>query len=1307
MEISRRYNIVNNAIGWGVFVIALLTYWLTLEPTASYWDCGEFITQADKLEIGHPPGNPIFMLTARFFANFAFGDAASVALMVNAMSGLLSALTILLLFWTVTHLVRRLVLYNPRSNTSTDGEPSLAEYLVIMGSGVCGALAYAWSDTFWFSAVEAEVYAFSSFCTALVFWLILKWENRADEPRSDRYLILIAYVIGVSIAVHLLNLLCIPAIVLVYCYRRFPAMNVRKSLLALLVSFAIIVLVLYGLVPGFIQVAQWFELLCVNSLGMPFNSGTGVYTLLTVVIFVLALVAINKGTNLPLIRWTFLLAVLMSGMLFIGSSIVIGVLLAIALVVFLFFVWKKKLPLRWLTVALWSICVIFVGYSSYALILIRSSAQTPMNQNRPDNVFDLSTYLNREQYGQTPLLYGYTFESSPMQEHTNVIDPRENPTPEEKENGHFRTRVMKGNPQYAKGVKNAVPENEHDFLTDEQVEAVASKGKIAADFYAMYGYTSDYEMNPELNVLLPRIHSSAPGHDQAYELWVPSLRDADRVELSAYDPLTQSTIPLPSQQPELNEAGEYYYPTETARKPSFGQNLEFFFNYQLNHMYWRYFLWNFAGRQNDVNNQYGEKDAGNWLSGIPAIDNARLGDQSLLPAELGKDNKGHNIYFMLPLLLGLLGLLWQALRGRRGIEQFWVVFFLFFMTGIAIVLYLNQPPLQPRERDYAFAGSFYAFAIWIGMGVAAIRYGLLALAERRRAAKTTSSAPAAQAPGAPAADDARIGGAVWAALVVGLLVPLQMVSQTWDDHDRSGRYAARDYAINYLESLEPNAIIFCNGDNDTFPLWYAQEVEGVRPDVKIVNLSYLGSSWYANQQRLQTYTAAPIDFTATPADYAYGRRDVTYVTRITDQTTPTPLLTALKEIYSPEAMDLSYNLPAALHSNTYIPVDSAAVVKAGVVPPSQASIIEKQIPVRLSAMSLGKLLMLDIIATNAQNGWKRPIYWAMTVGSDQYSMFAPYLRSTGMALQLVPYQANQATDTRLGYPIVMKKYRWGGAENGKAYFDETAGRMLAGVRLTVLDLANALAQQKQYKKALQVLRKYEAKLGDGVRPAGFQDIYTLGTVYCVIGDETGDKVLVKHGLDILAAGLKRYASNVNYMFALAQKYGTSEVPASDGTSTIQVNAMTTPENQAILYTYYILVAAYDTYAGPGAAEKLLKSAGLGPKKLAKLKEYYEKSVDPTAAGGGGDQLNEYITELAKWTEVVVVMQQKSPEEYAKSDPMELEIDSAYSLALAQFLQMGGTEEMLAPITEQINKVDFDRSVRLSQEYQQNHPELAQ
>lgn len=1282
MRFSRKYNTVNNAMGWGVFVIALLTYWLTLEPTASYWDCGEFIIQADKLEIGHPPGNPIFMLTARFFANFAFGDPLKVALMVNAMSGLLSALTILLLFWTITHLVRRLIV----KDADAGKELGLAKYLAIMGSGVCGALAYTWSDTFWFSAVEGEVYAFSSFCTALVFWLILKWENRADEPHSDRYLILIAYIIGVSVAVHLLNLLCIPAIVLVYSYRRFRNMNVKKSLIALLISFAIVVLVLYGLVPGFIKVAGWFELMCVNSLGMSFNSGTLIYTVLTVGVFVWALWELWRQRSAAMMRVSFMVAVLLSGMLFIGSSVWPGIVLMAALAWLIFFRFSKALPVRWLNLVMWSICVIFVGYSSYALILIRSNAATPMNQNAPDNVFDLSSYLNREQYGQTPLLYGQTFNSSPQQ--MTVTTPGGDET--------FRTRVLKGKAEYAKGVKGAEVDSPEGFLSRSEMEKDRSLAARGGDYYALYDYSNEYVMNPELDMLLTRMHSSAPGHAAMYKLWA-NITDMEQVPIYAYDSSTGGTVPFPSGDVAYNELGEPYQPQQMAGMPSSGDNLAYFFNYQLNHMYWRYFLWNFAGRQNDINNQYGEKDAGNWISGIPFIDNARLGDQSLLPDEYGKGNKGHNVFFMLPLLLGILGLLWQAFRGKRGIEQFWVVFFLFFMTGIAIVLYLNQPPLQPRERDYAFAGSFYAFAIWIGMGVAAIWWWLTRIVTKRNPDEIEDALQAEPDAQKNQTEGKKSLQFAWIAAVIGLLVPLQMVSQTWDDHDRSGRYAARDYAVNYLESLEPNAIIFCNGDNDTFPLWYAQEVEGVRPDVKIINLSYLSSDWYANQQRYQTYSAAPVKFTAEPKDYAYHRRDVTYFTRETNYTDTVPLLTALKEIYADKSVDPTYRVPKITHATTYIPVDSAKAVARGLVPADGSAPILDRIPVQLNTMSLSQLLMLDIIATNAANGWERPIYWAMTVGEENYKQFIPYLRSTGMALQLVPYEAGMAADTKRGYDIVTKKYRWGGADvapGGYApYFDETAGRMLSGVRMTMLDVARQLTVEGQYDKARKVLGLFDKNLTGAVRPLSFNDMYTLGTVWCTIGQETSDSKATEKGLAILAQAMERYAQNVRYVMMLAEKYGIHDAQDAQGATKAVLNVMTTVENQSILSTYGALIEAYETYGGEKSADAVLKKAGISSNMRSQLMEYY----NGTSMSGDA----EYAAEIAKYAEIVVELQDKSEEEYAAVSDIERAIDSTFVLHLQQYLDAGGAQELLLQY-EIIDRVNSDRSFRLAQEYAAKH-----
>ena len=533
----KKYNIINNSLGWLAFVIAAVTYLLTLEPTASFWDCPEFISQGYKLEIGHPPGNPIFMLAARFFVNFA-PDVQHVAMAVNTMSALLSAGTILLLFWTITHLVKRLVVADDATSVS------LTEMLIIFGSGLCGALVYTWSDTFWFSAVEGEVYAFSSFCTALVFWLILKWENRADQPHSDRYLVLIAYVIGISIAVHLLNLLCIPAIVLVFYYKKFKNPDGKGSLLALLVSFVIVGLILYGLVPGFIEMAQYCELLCVNTFGWSYNSGPIIYTVLTLGVMAWAVYELYRQNHAMRIKISFFLSVFLSGIPFIGDGWFIPVVIFAGLLLYLF-KFMKRVPVRIFNVIVLSILVIFIGYSSYALLLIRSSANTPMNQNAPDNVFALSSYLNREQYGDRPLFYGQTFNSGIVYE----VDAAGRPQALKKE----------GKTLYGKTVKQS-PDD--------------------PDRYEAIGVKTDYVMNPELDMLFPRMYDGK--FAAAYQDWTG-----------------MKGTPV-SVTPYLDSEGRPYGSPQTKIKPTFAENLQFFFNYQINHMYWRYFLWNFAGRQNDI-----------------------------------------------------------------------------------------------------------------------------------------------------------------------------------------------------------------------------------------------------------------------------------------------------------------------------------------------------------------------------------------------------------------------------------------------------------------------------------------------------------------------------------------------------------------------------------------------------------------------------------------------------------------------------------------------------------------------------------
>ena len=1119
----KKYNLINNSLGWLCFAIATVTYMLTLEPTASFWDCPEFILQGFKLEVGHPPGNPIFMLAARFFANFAFGDVTKVALMVNAMSGLLSAGTILLLFWTITHLVKRLIVSDGATEIST------LKMLVIFSSGICGALMFAWSDTFWFLAVEGEVYAFSSFCTALVFWLILKWENRADLPHSDKYLILIAYVIGISIAVHLLNLLCIPAIVLVVYYKKWKNTTAKGSLAALLISFAIVALILYGLVPGFIEVSQYFELFCVNVLGMPFNVGVLIYAVFMVASFVWTITCLYKQTNPLMIKLSFMVSVLLSGIPFIGDSVLIPVVILAALGIYLFT--AKRLPIRVLNITAISILVIFIGYSSYALLLIRSSAHTPMNQNAPDNVFALSSYLNREQYGDRPLFYGETINSTPVYE---VKGERTVPI------------IDEGRRLYSKRVKTP---------------------SDSTDSYIMTGKKKNYVMSPELNMVFPRIYSGP--HKAAYSEWIGGLKGTT-VQATQY----------------VNSDGEPLQRT-SAIKPTMGENMAYFLTYQLNHMYWRYFMWNFAGRQNDIQGN-GEVNQGNWISGIPFIDNPRLGDQSLLPDEMGKGNAGHNVFFLLPLLMGIIGLGWQAFTSKRGIEQFWVVFFLFFMTGIAIVLYLNQTPSQPRERDYAFAGSFYAYAIWVGMGVAGLWRMIVALT---RKGKKQLGAPENEADFDPDNGSPLYKRSMTAALiaaVVAIIIPIQVVSQTWDDHDRSGRYAARDFGMNYLESLDENAIIFTNGDNDTFPLWYAQEVEGRRTDVKVVNLSYLTTDWYVDQIRRPSYDAPGIAMQATPEDYAYDKLQFAYF--LNPDTMFVDALGAVRHLYSPASKQNAYGVTEFKYPRMFIPVDTAAMVKAGRITSDEAQIAENAILIDLlndpssqseRGLRLNSIMAVDMLSTSAANGWNRPVYFAMTVPESYYISLSPFMRNTGLAYEVSPIFNNgreMGVNTDKMYRNITERFQWGGldkvTEPGQIYLDETVRRMVTTNRSAMLDLAIALINEAleaevvleddstkhtltadetkrlqdfkadRYTRARTMLNLIREKLPEKAMPYAVQVGQQIAQLYLRLGEATGNADDTRTGLDLLKSEIDRYAQNVVYYQSLSPvQYST--LPRND------------------------------------------------------------------------------------------------------------------------------------------------------------------
>ena len=1001
----KQFKLVDNVLGWITFLVAAFVYCSTIEPTASFWDCPEFITTGYKLEVGHPPGAPFFMLTANLFSHFA-SDPSQVAKMVNTMSALLSATTILFLFWSVTHLTRRLIMKDWSCLTT----PKL---IAIEASGLVGALIYTFSDTFWFSAVEGEVYAYSSAFTAIVFWLILKWEDKADEAHSDRWLVLIAYMTGLSIGVHLLNLLCIPAIVLVYCYRRFPNIELKGSLIALIVSFVIVAAVLYGVVPGIITVGGWFELFFVNTLGCPFNTGEVVYIFLLVATVIWAIYETYTDRSLKRQNLAFVLSVGMLGIPFYGfgwSAVVIGVVVLVALWFVLGYrkrVEKTLVPVitaRVKNTALLCMLMLMIGYSSYAVIVIRSTANPPMDQNSPEDIFTLGSYLSRDQYGDRPLAYGQAYTSQvAFDVQGNMCIPK-------------RT---KGAPVYQRKEKASKEEKDSYFV-------VTTKDKMV---YAQ-------------NMVFPRMYSS--DHAQAYESWLGGVTGTE----VPYDRCGESVM---------------------VKMPSQWDNIRFFLSYQCNFMYWRYFMWNFCGRQNDIQGN-GEAEHGNWITGISFIDNLMYGDQSKLPDDL-KNNKGHNVFYGLPLLLGLIGLFWQAWRGRRGIRQFWVVFFLFFMTGLAIVIYLNQTPMQPRERDYAYAGSFYAFAIWCGIGVAAL-YDMIA--RKMKGVNPTAIA------------------AVVALLCV--LVPIQMASQTWDDHDRSGRYTCRDFGQNYLMTLQDkgNPIIFTNGDNDTFPLWYNQETEGVRTDARVCNLSYVNTDWYIDQMKRPAYNSPSLPITWPRLDFCSGTNEYVRVQpELKEQ-----VLEFYKE--NPEEAKQQFgddpfevrnvmkywvrSKNADMHviptDTLYLDIDKEAVKRSGMMMASDT--IPDRMVISLkgkTALYKGELMMLEIVS---QANWTRPVYVATTVGSDNYLNLGDNFVREGLANRITPFTTNapgaKNFDTEKTYNNVMNRYKWGGLEQKGLYIDETVMRMCYTHRHLMADLALQLIAEGKTDKALNVLRKSEKVL---------------------------------------------------------------------------------------------------------------------------------------------------------------------------------------------------------------------------------------
>ena len=1033
----KQYRLVDNIFGWVAFIIAAFVYCSTIEPTASFWDCPEFITTAYKQEIGHPPGAPFFMLMGNFFTHFA-SDTTQVAKMVNTMSALLSAVCIMFLFWTITHLARKLIIGDWKEMTTS-------KLIAIEASGMVGALIYTFSDTFWFSAVEGEVYAFSSAFTAVVFWLILKWEDHADEPHSDRWLVLIAYMTGLSIGVHLLNLLCIPAIVLVYYYKKVPHANLKGSLMALFLSFLVVVAVLYGVVPGIITVGGWFELFFVNTLGCPFNTGEIVYIICLVASVIWGIYETYNASekNEKKQNIAFVLGFGMLGIPFFGygwSAVITGIIILAILWFVLNYKRKKEvvtgvdqatgiekkkmqlLPLisaRIKNTALLCMLMLMIGYSSYALIVIRSSANPPMDQNSPEDIFTLGSYLSRDQYGDRPLLYGQAYTSQVALE----VD------------GNMCKPVMQeGAPVYQRKEKASADEKDSYFV-------VSHKNKY---IYAQ-------------NMLFPRMYSSA--HAQAYEDWMGGV---DGTEVP-YDRCGENIM---------------------VKMPSQIDNIRFFLSYQCNFMYWRYFMWNFAGRQNDIQGN-GEPEHGNWISGFSFIDDQLYGDQSKLPDDL-KENKGYNVFYCMPLILGLIGLFWQAWYTRKrkivkngveteevlpvGIQQFWVVFFLFFMTGLAIVIYLNQTPMQPRERDYAYAGSFYAYAIWCGLGVVAI---LDILKQKMKLNGTAISAIVA---------------------VITLLVPIQMASQTWDDHDRSGRYTCRDFGQNYLMSLQEKShpIIFTNGDNDTFPLWYNQEVEGVGTDARVCNLSYLQTDWYIDQMMRPAYDSPSVPITWPRLDFCSGTNEYVSVQpeakqQILEFYKQDP--ENAKKQFGNEPFELKNILKYWVRSKNpdmhviptdtlYVTIDKEAVKKSGMMMASD-SIPDKMV-ISLagkSALYKNDLMMLEMLA---QCNWTRPLYVALTVGQENYMNLGDNFVQEGLVNRITPFTTNKPGaknfDTEKTYHNIMTRFKFGNLKQKGLYIDETTMRMCYTHRRLLAQTALQLIAEGKKQKAINILKKADVEI---------------------------------------------------------------------------------------------------------------------------------------------------------------------------------------------------------------------------------------
>jgi hypothetical protein len=1011
----KKFRFYNNITGWVIGIGASVVYFLTNEPTASWWDCGEFIATSFKLEVGHPPGAPFFMLIAKLFSLLAGNDVSKVAIMINSMSALASGLTIMFLFWTITHFARKILV--------SDNNFDTWRIILIFGSGAIGAMAYAFTDTFWFSAVEAEVYAMSSFFTAIVFWLILKWENTTDPKYATRYIFLIAYLMGLSIGVHLLNLLAIPAIVFVFYFKNYKV-NFKGLLISTIISIIVLAAVMYGIIPGVVKVASWFELISVNTFGLPYNSGLILYAVLLLGITVYAIYLTHRDKDNLKISFAFTISIFLFGLPFMVQSIVLGIILTIATFIIVYLVKQKNVILN---IILNCFLLIVIGYSSFTIILIRAHANPPINENDPDNVFALLSYLNREQYGDRPLFYGQYYNAP-------AVD------------------IKYTTPYY-------VPENGKYVISNRKVEYIYDK---------------------RFTTFFPRMYSPDPDHIKEYIDWGKVKGKKIRV---------------------TNQRGE----SELRTVPTFKENLNFFFRYQLGHMYFRYFMWNFSGRQNDIQG-HGEITNGNWITGIKFIDKFIIGNQKNMPDSI-KNQKSRNTYFLLPFILGLLGLLYHVSKKPK---DFVVVTLLFIFTGIAIVVYLNQYPLQPRERDYAYAGSFYAFAIWIGIGVIYV-FELFKKIFSNKAA-------------------------VISAILISTSVPTILGIENWDDHDRSGRYTARDFAYNYLNSCAPNAIIFTNGDNDTFPLWYAQEVEGIRRDVRVVNLSLFNTDWYINQMRVKCYESDPLPITLPESKYAHETNNIIPLIAMTND------YIDLKDVINFVASDNPSTKRRASDNTIYdyiptfnfkLPVNRKKVIENGTVIPADSNLVLNSIEWTFNKRYIekGALLMLDILANN---GWERPIYFVSPTNDITLGL-ADYLQFEGFAYRLVPIKTKAESYINTGrinsnilFENLMNKFKWGRMNEPDVYIDFYNIRTVSIVHLrhNFARLAMTLIEEGKKDSAVMVLDKACELMPNSQFP---YDHYMLGIIDAYYKANAYDKA------DSLASDVFKYFEElVEYYYSFTR-----------------------------------------------------------------------------------------------------------------------------------------------------------------------------